>query len=276
MPIQSTYKQIDDNKSILHAYFRAMHARIDLKLCNLSRSDSEKTAQMIYDKIKFLDQIGDRFDPDSDISFINNHAAQFPVWVKPDMLDMISQCIEYNHKTYGAFDITVQSENDYNEGIDNIILNMQDSAVFFTDRNVKIDLCGFIKGFALDKVKQILLGNCTDAFINIGNSSIMALGNHPLNEGWRIKMNYIESNELKKVEIVLDNECLTTSGNLCQGRKHIINPQTREFIEEVKTISVLTKSGAEGEALSTALIAASEEQKNEIINNLPASASLFA
>lgn len=265
MPLQSTYKQIDNKKGIFYAWFSSMHTRIDLILCDHCREDMEQLAQAVYDEISFLDGIGDRFDQDSDISFINRNAAQFPVWVKPDMFKMIDLCIGFNTSTYGLFDITVQSRNEYKEGIRNIVLNEDGSSVFFRNRDLQIDLCGFIKGYALDKATQILRsGGCANALINIGNSSVMALGNHPFGEGWKVKTNYVESRGLKNVEVILHDECMTTSGNLHQERRHIVNPFTQEFIEGVKVVSTITKTGAEGEAFSTALIAASEEQRQQI------------
>lgn len=47
----------------------------------------------------------------------------------------------------------------------------------------------------------------------MGNSSILALGNHPVGSGWKIN------------DILLHNECLTTSGNDSPSRRHIVSPQ---------------------------------------------------
>ena len=92
-----------------------------------------------------------------------------------------------------------------------------------------------------------------NALINMGNSSILALGNHPVGSGWKIN------------DILLHNECLTTSGNDSPNRRHIVSPQNGKLVEGVKQIAVVTANGSIGEILSTALFAADSEQTKALM-----------
>lgn len=87
----------------------------------------------------------------------------------------------------------------------------------------------------------------------MGNSSILALGNHPVGSGWKIN------------DILLHNECLTTSGNDSPSRRHIVSPQNGKLVEGVKQIAVVTTNGSIGEILSTSLFAADSEQRKALL-----------
>ena len=106
-------------------------------------------------------------------------------------------------------------------------------------------MSGFLKGYALETIRGILNEALIEnALINMGNSSILALGNH---------------------DILLHNECLTTSGNDSPSRRHIVSPQNGKLVEGVKQIAVVTTNGSIGEILSTSLFAADSEQRKALL-----------
>ena len=106
----------------------------------------------------------------------------------------------------------------------------------------------------MDTIKSILNEFLIEnALINIGNSSVLALGNHPVGSGWKVN------------NILLHNECLTTSGNDSPERRHIVSPRNGKLVEGVQQIAVVTPDGAIGEILSTALFAADGEQRRALM-----------
>lgn len=120
-----------------------------------------------------------------------------------------------------------------------------------------------MKGYALESIRELLqLYGIEDALVNMGNSSILALGHHPLATGWRIGFEQgFVSNKGEKQEVLLKNECLTVSGNDSLERKHIIAPYSGKLIEGKWMVAVVTESGAVGEILSTAWFAADTYQQ---------------
>ncbi len=245
------YKQIDTGKSIYYAWFEAMHTRIDIALCNLTEEKSTHLTGIIHSEIKRIEKFSNRFDPESEISRINQLACKTSLRISEELYSILQNCIEYNRKTNGIFDITIQSKSNYRNGINNITLNPIHKTIFFLNENVQIDLCGYIKGYALDKIKEILTQNkCNNALINMGNSSVLGMGNHPFGKGWKVKTAFSRESGMVDKEVILYNQFLTTSGNETKNRKHIIHPVTGEYTEGFKTTSVLTDSGAEGEVYS--------------------------
>lgn len=68
-----------------------------------------------------------------------------------------------------------------------LIMDDIQKTVYFTRKGISLDLCGYIKGYVLDCIRKILETNhISDALINLGNSSILAIGNQPLGQGWKI------------------------------------------------------------------------------------------
>ncbi len=251
-------KKIAEDKYIMYSWFEAMYTRFDIVLIYNIEQDTSNIIEKIKNEIIRLELIANRFLPESELFFLNENAGK-QIKVSEELFYMIDYCIRYNEYTYGYFDITVNSKPFVKDNIKSVKL-FEDNSIQFLNENIRIDLNGYLKGYALDKIKNILTEeNITDALLNFGNSSIMALGNHPNGNGWKI------SPQNNMQEVLLYNECYTTSGNEISTRKHILNPLEGKYIEGEKTISVITKKAADGEIFSTALFAADNEIRECII-----------
>jgi thiamine biosynthesis lipoprotein len=257
--MQSSIQSVH-NQGLLYAWFSAMHTRVDLLLHGKPEAELQSLVVQISETLQELEKIANFFDPASELSRVNDEAHQHPVRVSDDLFRMLSLCKSFNLLTEGCFDITIQSDHYHEKTAESFHLDETHSTVVFDSRGIRLDLSGFLKGYALDKVKTILNDrNLPDALVNFGNSSVMALGNHPNGEGWKVSVT--ASGE----EFLLHDECLTTSGNDSNERKHIISPLTGKYVEGRKCVSVVTPDGASGEALSIALFVASPEQQKRIL-----------
>ncbi|MCD7971076.1 MAG: FAD:protein FMN transferase [Candidatus Azobacteroides sp.] len=265
--MQTLYKAINEKNGLLYTWFEAMHTRMDILLCGCSKKEGEHLAGLIYKEIKQLEEMADFYNKDSELYKLNTSANQHPVRLSMDLFTMIDDCIVHSKRNEGCFDITVQSHNYNKTTLSTIRLCREEHAVFYTRRGVRIDLSGYVKGYALDKVVDILKREGQEnALINMGNSSVFAMGNHPYGDGWKISTTLAGNKEEGK-SIVLHNNCLTTSDNHTKERKHIISPSTGNYLEGFGYISVLTDRGTTGEILSTALLVADPSQREKIKKN---------
>lgn len=264
--MQYSQKLFDDNKKLLYVWFSAMFTRVDVMIsADGSRDDLVKVAEQIKTEIERVEAFANRFDENSELSHINRNAHINEMRVSAELFSIIDECQLYNKKTLGYFDITVNSTNGYKDGDANIYLDAEKHTIKFLHTDVRLDLSGFIKGYALRAVRNLLLNeNIHNALINVGNSSILALGNHPCGKGWKISFPDTKTTN----ECVLNDECLTTSGNKEQTKWPILQPQTGRPIAKKQDVSVITDDPAIGEVLSTALYVASDEEKALILNQL--------
>lgn len=243
-----------------------MFTRVDLIIYDsATRNDLTGIVEKIEAEIVRIETIGNRFDDKSELSLVNRTAYPDGIAVSPDLFQIISECVDYNTKSLGYFDITVNSLNGFRKGIEAIGLNEQNQTIRFLHPDVRLDLSGFIKGYALRSVVAILkAGNISNALVNLGNSSVYALGNHPFGRGWKIGIPGTNS------ECTLHNECLTTSGNEPGKQWPVTNPTTGEAIEAKQPVSVITTDPAMGEAVSTAAYLASETELSVILKQFEA------
>ncbi len=208
-----------ESGNLLYCWFPAMHTRVDIALVSSSDEASMLAAASdIESRIMEIEGIGNCFNPGSELSRLNESGpGTFPL--SPELERILSICDYWKTETGGVFDVSVEG---------------------------RINLSGFLKGYALDEILPILeLHGIGTALVNMGNSSVMAVGCQPgRNDGWLIKNSAGES-------FILKNQCLTTSGNDSESRKHIINPLTGRFMEGCRTVSVITAGGAEGEVRAT-------------------------
>lgn len=253
--IQHLYKQPHNGNGLLYAWFSSMHTRVDIMLCS-EKSEEELmlVVDRIYEESHRLEKVANYYDPASELAFVNRTASISPVVLSEELYAMIDCCLEYNRKTMGYFDVTVHSKQYNPDTIHSACLSAENHSIRFLQNGITINLSGFLKGYVLDNIRGILKeSRIEDALINMGNSSILALGNHPMGTSWEVN------------HILLHNECLTTSGNDSSERRHIISPRNGKLVEGAKQISVVTESGTIGEIISTGLFAADSEPREALL-----------
>lgn len=264
--MQYSQKLFGGNNQLLYAWFSAMFTRVDIVIYDsATRNDLMGIIEKIETEIARHESIGNRFDEKSELSIINRNAYQNEMPVSDELFSIISECLEYNQKSLGYFDITVNSLNGFRKGTESIELDEQKHTVRFLHPDVKLDLSGFIKGYALRSAVGILRsGNISNALINLGNSSVCALGSHPYGEGWKVNISGTNA------ECVLYNECLTTSGNESGKQWPVKHPLTGETPENKQPVSVITTDPATGEAVSTAAYLADRTDLSVILKQFDA------
>lgn len=227
-------REIPGGHTAVYAWFEAMHTRVDLLLKGEKGSAERLTAvaEEVRSLIAAIEREGNCFDPNSTLARLNRLPVGESIAGGKFLYDMLLLCKQHHTLTHGLFDVTVESEKHSPDTIDAIILHNNGTIGRGTDK-LKINLSGFIKGYALDCIRPLLAAHgVSDAIVNMGNSSVMALGDVPVR---------------------LERRCLTTSGNPAGRRLQIIDPRSNTLVERSGTVQVATDGGAEGEALATAL-----------------------
>ena len=167
--------------------------------------------------------------------------------------------LDYNQKTFRLFDITTDS-NDYDDKCVCCVQLDETRHISYKRSGIKINLSGFLKGYALDQIRRLIADTpMNGALINMGNSSVMALGNRDDGVPWKIPCGGKAGSE-----VILHDECLTTSGNDTAERNHIVNPRSGNTILGKRTTAVVTQSGTLGEVLSTAFFIADAPMREKL------------
>ena len=120
-----------------------------------------------------------------------------------------------------------------------------------SDAQIELDLGGIGKGFALDKMVDILREWDIDtAFLHGGTSSLFAMdAPHFCLEGWPITLSNEAANKINFATLKLTNISLSGSG--MQKGEHILDPRTGQPVAGKLGAWSLAQSATFTDALST-------------------------
>lgn len=281
----------------------AMATRFEIVLHGDDPVRLRAAGEEAIEEIRRLDRQLSRFDPESDVSWINARASSEPVKVDPRLLRLIQRAAEITEGTDGAFDITVcplmrawdltgegrvptPSELDQARavvGMHHVRLDQESFTVGFDMPGVEIDLGAIGKGYAIECAVEILRENgVTSALIHGGTSTIYGLATPPDEDGWSVALagsqirgdgsGIAYPGPTKREErVVLHDSALSVSaphGRFFEraGRRygHVIDPRTSEPAEGALLAAVTGPSPTETDALSTALLVLGEPWLPEI------------
>jgi thiamine biosynthesis lipoprotein len=147
-------------------------------------------------------------------------------------------------------------------GMQHVRLDALAGTIVFDRPDVGINLNSMGKGYALDRMAQLLAANSVeDYLLHGGKSSVLANGNQPGGDGdgWTIGLRHPLRPAERVAEFLLCNESLSTSGSGTQffirrGQRygHILDPRTGRPAEGLFSATVIAPTAAEAEGLSTA------------------------
>lgn len=265
--------------------------------------------EQFYNELKAYDHLFDiyhSYEGVNNLYTVNKRASDAPVKVSPIIIDMLEYGKEIYKLSNGKTNIcfgsvlalwhaerTIASENselaklpDKNElkqaskhtDIDDLVIDSENSTVYFNDPDMRLDVGAIAKGYAVKKITDWAKQNLwTSAAISIGgNVSTYGFKNDDGKTKWTIGIenpDLSSSDYLLKVNIT--DLCVVTSGDYqrfytVDGKKycHIINPDTLMPGEFISSVSVLCNDSALGDALSTTLFNMSISEGIKLVESL--------
>lgn len=232
-----------------------MGTRFEVLMIGLYKRKSHEVWNETVHELRRLDRVFNRFDEGSETSKINREAASTPVHVSPEMWAILQNCRDYHTRTKGLFDITL---NDFNT----VIMDANENSVAFSKNNLTLDFGGYAKGYALAKIKELLLQNGIEhCFVDFGNSSILGMGHHPHGDSWKVSVRDPYHPDATLGELSLHDQALSVSGNSPTYTGHIVLPDSGLAVNARKVASIISKDPLDAEVLSTVFMMANEEEK---------------
>lgn len=250
-----------------------------------NQSIAEKAAAEAVKAIKRIDAKMSYYNPQSQLSLLNNKGFIEAVEVDKELFCLIQRAIEFNEITEGAFDCTVApvlelwrkasadnfipteeqlTDAKSRTGSDKLILDADNSTIRFTVEGVRIDLGGIAKGFAIDKAIDAMrnagaIGGLVDA-----GGDIRCFGKAKNGDKWVIGLqnpdieNPVSPKMLMRLELA--DSAITTSGDYYRfvvvgGEKqsHILNPSEGKPSRGLSSVSIIAADATTADALSTAV-----------------------
>jgi len=236
----------------------AMGTQFEAFLFGQDRSHLESVANALWEKARSIEKLLSRFDPASEVYRINRQASEEPVRISLELSSVLRTCCGYCELTQGSFDVARDTAN---RGANrHLNLDSTKRTIQFSRRGITLDFGGFGKGFALDRMAEILTDSgITSALIHAGTSSILAIGPGPRENGWPVAIGnpYSSDKQSSVGNITLSNRALSCSGVFRPGQEisDVVDRTTGQPLEIQSQCVALASSAAEAEALSTACLA---------------------
>lgn len=247
----------------------AMGATFTIVLYGSDRALMNQAIDAAFDEAHRLDNLLSNYKPSSEWSLINREAAAHAVAVSPELFQLLSDCIEYSRASEGTFDLTVgplmrtwgfsggshhvPSADEIRDalelvGYQHIQLNAREQTVHFDRPGVEIDPGGVGKGYAVDRMVEILREKgLRNALVAASGSSIFGLGNPPDEpRGWPISIADPWDRRKNAAQVFLKDMSLSTSGSYeksfrVSGHRysHIMDPRHGVPAEGAVQVTVL-------------------------------------
>ena len=253
-----------------------MGTRISVELWHEEALPASKCSEKVFAEMRRIEGLMSTYKNDSEISYINNNAAQNPVAISDEMMHLIKRSIYFSEISKGAFDITYASVGyayDYRKrlqpsdesiseklpAIDYHHLMISGDKIQFGNDAVRINLGGIAKGYAVDRAADII-GQCgiTQAMVSAGGDSRI-MGDRA-GRPWVIGIKHPRNPDDVALRLPLSESAISTSGDyerffIDNGNRvhHIINPATGRSATASWSATVVGPDALTTDALSTTI-----------------------
>ena len=264
-----------------------------------------KIANEALDEVDRIDRLMSNYKPDSALSRINAEAARHPVRVDRELFEFLVMATAYNRDSDGAFDITVgplmkawgfflaegrmPSTSELaaarrHVGSNHVTLNREQGTIAFDTEGVELDLGGIAKGYAVDRVVNVLKAteDCRGASsVPVAARSTGSVRRPRAPDGTCQIQDPLQAGKAA-TSVQLKDRALSVAGTSEKffeaggvRYSHIMDPRTGRPVQGVLSVAVLTSSGAAGDALDDALFVLGVERSRAYLKRSRNTEALF-
>jgi FAD:protein FMN transferase len=277
-----------------------MGTQVSVTLWHPQADLRSKAIAAVMTEMRRIDSTYSPYIQTSDLAKLNAKAAQTPVTLSREFLSLIDASLAYSRLSHGAFDITFASlgwHYDYRQkkqpskevrrkllpaiNYQWLDLNKAKHTLSFKHTNVRIDLGGIAKGYAVDQAVAIL------QTMGIEHASVSAGGDSRLlgdrrGRPWMVGIKnpriQAQDDPAAVISLPLEDVAVSTSGDYERyfidaqtGERihHILNPKTGRSANQVMSVTILGPRGIDTDALSTSVFVLGPQKGLKLIESLP-------
>ncbi len=265
---------------------------------------ARSAADAIRDEFSAVEAACNRFDPESELSKLNERAGTEPFKCSDILWEVLIESKRFYELTDGSFDITVTplmelwgfyrvknslpsakeiSEAKKHVALNKVIFDTVNHTIKFSEPGVKIDLGGIAKGYAIDRAASAANGKgIRCGTINLGGN-IRCLQNPPPGKTkYTVGIRDPFSKDKLNGEVQVLDCSISTSGNYEKyttlwGIKytHIMDPETGSPVKGMIAVTVVTPRGVDSDGLSTGVFIKGEDFARKICSQIKGTSVLI-
>lgn len=271
-----------------------MGTRVEIRLWHEDPVEAERLIEAGMHEFERIEEAMSTYRDTSEITRINEAAAEQPVAVGDELFTLVRRAIELSELTGGAFDITYDSVGQFYDyrarrrpGDEQIAqslpsidyrlveLDPESSTIRFARAGVRINLGGIAKGYACEAVAALLAARgVTNALVTAGGDT-RVLGDR--GDGpWVVGIRDPDDPGGIVTRLAVDDEAVSTSGDYERffieddvRYHHILNPGTGMSAEGVRSVTIVGPDATMTDGLATSLFVLGVERGLALIETLP-------
>ncbi len=250
--------------------------------------------ESVMQEMHRIDALMSTYKDQSEISRVNREAARSPVSVTHELASLVARSLEISRMTDGAFDITYASVGylyDFRErqhpGPEQIeevlptidyrfvVVDQQESTIYFRREGVRIDLGGIAKGYAVERGAAILRANGVRHGIVTAGGDSRIVGDRR-GKPWVVGIRHPRDKQRVVTRMPLRDEAISTSGDYERffeedGLRyhHIIHPATGQSASAVQSVTIIGPDATMTDGLSTSVFVLGVANGLALIERLP-------
>ena len=253
-----------------------MGTRITVELWADDKDKAEQAIDAVLDEMRHIDDSMSTYKPSSEVSRVNDKAADGPMRISKELFDLLVTAKEYSVITDGAFDITYASVGylyDFRKHVHpdeaqidkalpavnfrHVLLDAKKQTVQFTQKGVRIDLGGIAKGYSVDRGIDVLKARgFTRMYVSAGGDSRI-VGDR-FGKPWMVGIRDPRKGEGEVItKIPLVDAAISTSGDYERFFErdgvrchHLLDPRTGLSPASVRSVTIIADDGLTTEAFS--------------------------
>jgi len=249
------------SKAEIHQFnHHAMATYFQVRIANQDKSYAAQAAQAALDLLDGLEARLSRFRANSDIAQIAHLAPGEKMRLSEPAFACLQIAKHMEQATHSAFCPTPAALKT-RQSLPLWELLVDEHSILCVSSQLEFDLGAIGKGFALDRMGELLhQWDCPSFLLIAGGSSILA-GDQPADApGWSCGLGEGDSS----LRFFLTRASLSGSGLAVKGA-HILDPRTGHPAVRQNRAWVLADTAAESDALSTACMVLSERELEEVL-----------
>ena len=264
-----------------------------------SKNAAEGGAATAFARIKQINDIMTDYDSDSELSRLSLTSGQDKeVTVSPDLWTVLARAQDLAQRSKGAFDATVGpyvnlwryarrqgtlpdaarlAKARASVGYTKVQLNPQRHSVKLLAPDMRLDLGGIAKGYAVDQALRTLVRvGITNALVQ-GGGDIGVSGPPPNKAGWHIEMPPLDATNAPQARyITVSHAGVSTSGDLFQRLElngirysHIIDPRTGFGLTDHRLVTVVAPDDFTADGLTKVMSVLPPKEALKFISKTP-------
>lgn len=256
-----------------------MATRFEILIHHPDGRYARQSAEAAFAELQRLEGLLSRYIETSDIARLNRAQPGAFVPLSLETFDSLQQCKRIHAETFGAFDpaagkviVRIKAGKEVSgihleASLDGLELADAPPGAVKLSEEIELDLGGFGKGYALDRMAELLSDwDIDSALLHGGQSTALALAPPPDKGGWPLNIIHPQSGGVY-MRLELHNSAFSASG--LEKGTHIIDPRNNRAADRILAAWVRHKNAAEADALSTALMIFGNDEREAYLAEHP-------